>query len=64
MTLVKNGHGRNLGRWHDCGTHHGAPLSDFQNRHTWGVLQDSAVATGAFPVGLAPQVLEAIANTL
>ena len=31
---------------------------DFQDEDTWGVLQNSAVATGAFPVGLAPQLLK------
>ena len=31
---------------------------DFKDPDTWGVLQDSAVATGAFPVGLAPQLLK------
>jgi hypothetical protein len=30
---------------------------DFGNAGTWGVLQDSALATGAFPVGLAPRLL-------
>jgi hypothetical protein len=30
---------------------------DFQNDATWGVLRQAAVATGAFPVGLAPQLL-------
>jgi Patatin-like phospholipase len=30
---------------------------DFQDPETWGVLQDATVATGAFPVGLAAQVL-------
>ena len=30
---------------------------DFRDADTWGVLQDSSVATGAFPVGLAPQLL-------
>jgi Patatin-like phospholipase len=31
---------------------------DFQEAKTWGVLQDSAIATGAFPVGLAAQPLK------
>jgi hypothetical protein len=30
---------------------------DYKNAETWGILQDSAVATGAFPFGLAPQLL-------
>ena len=31
---------------------------DFRDAKSWGVLQDSSVATGAFPVGLAPQLLK------
>lgn len=30
---------------------------DYANPDTWGVLQAAALATGAFPVGLAPQLL-------
>ncbi|HKI18717.1 MAG TPA: patatin-like phospholipase family protein, partial [Isosphaeraceae bacterium] len=30
---------------------------DFENSATWGVLQHSALATAAFPVGLAPRLL-------
>jgi hypothetical protein len=30
---------------------------DFANTNTWGVLQKAALATGAFPVGLAPRML-------
>jgi hypothetical protein len=29
----------------------------FESPETWGVLKDAALATGAFPVGLAPQLL-------
>ena len=31
---------------------------DFTNSESWGVLKDAALATGAFPVGLAPQLLK------
>lgn len=31
---------------------------DFTNPDTWGVLQTAALATGAFPVGLAPRLLK------
>ncbi len=31
---------------------------DFSNPDTWGVLQQAALATGAFPVGLAPRLLK------
>jgi hypothetical protein len=31
---------------------------NFANPDTWGVLQTAALATGAFPVGLAPRVLK------
>jgi hypothetical protein len=31
---------------------------DFGNPDTWGVLQDASLATGAFPVGLAPRILK------
>jgi predicted acylesterase/phospholipase RssA len=30
---------------------------DFHNKKTWGVLLDSAIASGAFPIGLAPRIL-------
>ena len=31
---------------------------DFSDPETWGVLQSTALATGAFPVGLAPRLLK------
>jgi hypothetical protein len=35
---------------------------DFQNPETWGLLQKTALATGAFPVGLAPILLKRLSS--
>jgi len=35
---------------------------DFQNPETWGLLQNAALATGAFPIGLAPVLLKRISS--
>ena len=35
---------------------------DFRNPETWGLLQKTALATGAFPVGLAPILLKRLSS--
>ena len=35
---------------------------DFKNPRTWGSLQKAALATGAFPVGLAPVLLNRLSS--
>jgi hypothetical protein len=35
---------------------------DFKNPETWGLLQKTALATGAFPVGLAPILLKRLSS--
>jgi hypothetical protein len=35
---------------------------DFNNAETWGLLQKAALATGAFPIGLAPVLLKRLSS--